>query len=135
MHTIICFLISRFFYVKRIFSFIILPFFFSFRIEVQCGHLVASMSISLLQNGHTFVVGAGSSSFFAPMEVILFTAFRRQKRINAMITPIAMSMTFPRNAKALNSSRNFFICDSSLFFRKSSDSYLFWIFRCFSGKL
>ena len=27
MHTIICFLISRFFYVKRIFSFIILPFF------------------------------------------------------------------------------------------------------------
>ena len=123
----------------------------SFRIEVQCGHLVASMSISLLQNGHTFVVGAGSSSFFAPMEVILFTAFRRQKRINAMITklitdetkdeanpdtsfsvyvappvstfrigliklsvsdvtipekappmitPIAMSMTLPRNAKA-----------------------------------
>ena len=50
----------------------------SFRIEVQCGHLVASMSISLLQNGHTFVVGAGSSSFFAPMEVILLTVFRRQ---------------------------------------------------------
>ena len=54
-------------------------FFSSFRIEVQCGHLVASMSISLLQNGHTFVVGASSSSFFAPMEVILFTALEDRK--------------------------------------------------------
>lgn len=48
-------------------------FFSSFRIEVQCGHLVASMSISLLQNGHTFVVGAGSSSFFGnPLILICF---------------------------------------------------------------
>ena len=37
-----------------------------YKFDVQCGHLVASIAISVLQNGHTFVVGAtcSSSSFF-----------------------------------------------------------------------
>lgn len=39
---------------------------FTYKFDVQCGHLVASIAISVLQNGHTFVVGAAcsSSSFF-----------------------------------------------------------------------
>ena len=31
---------------------------------MRCGHLVASAEISLIQNGHFFVVGAGGASFF-----------------------------------------------------------------------
>ena len=39
MHTIICFLISRFFYEKRIFSFIILPFLLRSELKYSVGIL------------------------------------------------------------------------------------------------
>ena len=53
--------------------------------EVQCGQRVALMSISLMQKGHFLVVGAAGSSFLAPKDVTLFTAFSRQNRMNAII--------------------------------------------------
>lgn len=53
--------------------------------EVQCGQRVALVSISLMQNGHFLVVGAAGSSFFAPKDVTLFTAFSRQNRMNAIM--------------------------------------------------
>ena len=43
------------------------------------------MSISLMQKGHFLVVGAAGSSFLAPKDVTLFTAFSRQNRMNAIM--------------------------------------------------
>lgn len=55
--------------------------------DVQCGHLEASTAISLLQNGHNFVVGADGASFvLLPSDIILFTALTMMKMIKAMIT-------------------------------------------------
>ena len=43
------------------------------------------MSILLMQKGHFLVVGAAGSSFLAPKDVTLFTAFSRQNRMNAIM--------------------------------------------------
>ena len=61
--------------------------------EVQCGHLVASIGISLRQYGHFFVVGAAGASGFLPIEASLFTAFKRQNRTNAMIRKFTRAET------------------------------------------
>ena len=42
----------------------LLYYFASVSSEVQCGHLVALMSISVIQYGHFFVVGSGAGSSF-----------------------------------------------------------------------
>lgn len=59
--------------------------YFSSKIDVQCGHLVALMEISLIQNGQTFVVGSAGASGFFPIVIILLMAFKRQNKINAVM--------------------------------------------------
>ena len=64
-----------------------LMYYSSSNTDVQCGHLVASIAISVLQNGHFFVVGAaGFSSFFgAILAAIVFISFTIEKITNAII--------------------------------------------------
>lgn len=56
-------------------------------LEVQCAQRVASIEISLLQNGQTFVVGAAgsSSTFFLPNDIRVFIPLISKKRTKAII--------------------------------------------------
>ena len=58
--------------------------------DVQCGHLVASILTSDLQNGQTFVVGAAgaSSGFFTSFSFKLFINFTKQKITNYIISKL-----------------------------------------------
>lgn len=63
---------------------------YSSNCDVQCGHLVASIEMSVLQNGHFFVVGAAgaaSSSFFlasfSAKSFIPFMSLMMQNKTNA----------------------------------------------------
>ena len=62
---------------------------------VQCGHLTASIAISLLQYGHAFVVGAGAGSSF----LVLLNALTIKKIQKAIIKK---SMMFWIKAPYLN---------------------------------
>ena len=66
-------------------------FYFSSNTDVQCGHLVASISILLLQYGHFFVVGAAGFSSFLPKSASLFIPFTRRNTINAIIIKLITS--------------------------------------------
>ena len=59
--------------------------------DVQLGHLVASISISLLQNGHTFVVGASSSGALL-IEDALLSAFIIINRTKATIMKLIIAI-------------------------------------------
>ena len=63
--------------------------YFSSKIDVQCGHLVALISISEQQYGHFFVVGAGVSSSFPVIalrrSVIRLITFNKIKITSAVI--------------------------------------------------
>lgn len=53
--------------------------------DVQCGQRVASIAISLLQNGQTLVVGASGSSFFLPSSEALLIALMIQNKTKAVM--------------------------------------------------
>ena len=59
-----------------------------FNSEVQCGHLVASMEISLLQYGQIFVAGAGAAggAGFLSLFIVLITINKTKATIKKLMT-------------------------------------------------
>lgn len=71
--------------------------------DVQCGQRVASTDISLLQNGHIFVVGAAGASSLCPTERRRFIAFKRQNNMRAVIMKLMTAVIKLEPNKAISS--------------------------------